>query len=201
MRALPICVGPEPRGRVSASEYPKEAEFAASLSGYKIEDAQPIFSQLRLIKSPMEIKLMQHAIDITTEAQMRSMGMIGNANWEYEVQAEVEYTFRRRNADYWGYPSIVGCGPNATTLHYTEAQGAVKPNDLLLMDVGAEYDHYTADVTRTFPVNGNSRPASEIPDSLRRAGSGGKTIKPGGRFGDPGMRRRKRSKTVWRNSV
>ncbi|MFN0280156.1 MAG: M24 family metallopeptidase [Pyrinomonadaceae bacterium] len=73
---------------------------------------------------------------------------------EYEVQAEVEYTFRRRNADFWGYPSIVGCGPNATTLHYVESQGSVKPGDLLLMDVGAEYDHITADVTRTFPVNG-----------------------------------------------
>jgi Xaa-Pro aminopeptidase len=80
--------------------------------------------------------------------------MVGRAKWEYEVQAEVEYTFRRRNADYWGYPSIVGCGPNATTLHYVESQGEIKQNDLLLMDVGAEYDHYTADVTRTFPVDG-----------------------------------------------
>jgi Xaa-Pro aminopeptidase len=70
------------------------------------------------------------------------------------VQAEVEYIFRKRNADYWGYPSIVGCGPNATTLHYEEAQGPVKPGELLLMDVGAEYDHYSADVTRTIPVNG-----------------------------------------------
>jgi Xaa-Pro aminopeptidase len=79
------------------------------------------------------------------------------------VQAEVEYTFRRRNADYWGYPSIVGCGPNATTLHYVESQGAVKPGDLMLMDVGAEYDHYTADVTRTYPVNGKfSKEQAEI---------------------------------------
>lgn len=80
--------------------------------------------------------------------------MVKKADWEYEVQAEVEYTFRRRNADYWGYPSIVGCGPNATTLHYVESQSPIVKGDLLLMDVGAEYDHYTADVTRTFPVNG-----------------------------------------------
>ncbi len=73
---------------------------------------------------------------------------------EYEVQAEVEYIFRKRNADFWGYPSIVGCGPNATTLHYEESSGPVRPGELILMDVGAEYDHYTADVTRTFPVNG-----------------------------------------------
>ena len=135
-------------------EFGKENELAESLTGYKIENALPIFGNLRHIKSPYELKLMQHSIDITTEAIMRSMAMASRAKWEYEIQAEVEYTFRRRNADFWGYPSIVGCGPNATTLHYEEAQGEVKSGDLLLMDVGAEYDHYTADVTRTFPVNG-----------------------------------------------
>ena len=135
-------------------EFRKENEFADSLNGYKIENALPIFGRLRHIKSPYELKLMQHSIDITTEAIMRSMAMANRAKMEYEIQAEVEYTFRRRNADFWGYPSIVGCGPNATTLHYEEAQGEVKSGDLLLMDVGAEYDHYTADVTRTFPING-----------------------------------------------
>jgi Xaa-Pro aminopeptidase len=144
-------------------EFGKENTLAEALTGYKVENALPIFAELRLVKSPYEIKLMQHAIDITTEAQMRSMAMVGRAKWEYEVQAEVEYTFRRRNADFWGYPSIVGCGPNATTLHYQEAQGEVKPGELLLMDVGAEYDHYTADVTRTFPVNGKfSKEQAEI---------------------------------------
>ncbi len=181
-------IAPQTRGRISASEYPKEAEFAATLNGYEIKDARPIFSQLRLIKSPLEIKLMQHAIDITTEAQMRSMGMIGNANWEYEVHAEVDYTFRRRNADYWGYPSIVGCGGNATTLHYVESQGAVKKGDLMLMDVGAEYDHYTADVTRTFPVSGKfTKPQTDIYQIVFDAQeAAAKTIKPGGKFGDPG---------------
>lgn len=137
-------------------EYRAELDLAAELKagGRKIHDASEIFATLRLIKSPYELKLLQHAIDISTEAHMRSMAMAGRAKWEYEVQAEVEYTFRRRNADFWGYPSIVGCGPNATTLHYVESQSAVKPGELLLMDVGAEYDHYTADVTRTFPVNG-----------------------------------------------
>lgn len=89
--------------------------------------------------------------------------MVGRAKMEYEVHAEVEYTFRRRNADYWGYPSIVGCGANATTLHYVESQGGVRRGDLMLMDVGAEYDHYTADVTRTYPVNGKfSKEQAEI---------------------------------------
>jgi Xaa-Pro aminopeptidase len=144
-------------------EYRKENELAAGATGYKIENALPTFAALRQVKSPYEIKLLQHAIDITTEAQMRSWAMAGRAKWEYEVQAEVEYTFRRRNADFWGYPSIVGCGPNATTLHYEEAQGEIDRGALLLMDVGAEYDHYTADVTRTFPVDGKfSREQAEI---------------------------------------
>lgn len=139
-------------------EYRQEREFADSVKSLKIENARPVFAELRQIKSAYEIKLLQHAIDITTEAIMRSMVAAREAKWEYEVQAETEYTFRRRNADFWGYPSIVGCGPNATILHYEEAQGPVTSGDLLLMDVGAEYDHYTADVTRTFPVNGKFTP-------------------------------------------
>jgi Xaa-Pro aminopeptidase len=169
------------------AEFKKEFEFSKSVAGYKINNARPIVDELRLVKSPYEIKLLQHAIDITTEAQMRSMGMVNKANWEYEVQAEVEYTFRRRNADYWGYPSIVGCGPNATTLHYVESQGEIKKGDLLLMDVGAEYDHYTADVTRTFPTNGKfTKEQAEIYQIVFDAQeAAAKVIKPGANFGAP----------------
>ena len=139
-------------------EFRQENEFSKSLTNYKVINAQPMFADLRHVKSPYELKLLQHAIDISTEAHERAMATAGRAKMEYEVQAEIEYTFRRRNADFWGYPSIVGCGPNATTLHYEESQGPVKPGQLLLMDVGAEYEHYTADVTRTFPVNGKFSP-------------------------------------------
>ncbi len=163
-------------------EYGKENEFAKELNGsYEVNNASTIFAKLRLVKSPYEIKMMQHSIDITNEALMRSMGMVGRANYEYEVQAEVEYTFRRRNADYWGYPSIVGCGPNATTLHYIESQGEVKKGDLMLMDVGAEYEHYTADVTRTFPVNGKfTKEQAEIYQIVYDAQeAAAKELKPG----------------------
>jgi Xaa-Pro aminopeptidase len=135
-------------------EFRVEAEFTKGLTGYKLENAQPIFGELRLIKSPYELKILQHAVDISVEAHMRAMATVGRASWEYEVHAEVEYTYRRRNADNWGYPSIVGCGPNATTLHYVESQSPVRKGEVLLMDAAAEYDHYTADITRTFPVNG-----------------------------------------------
>ncbi len=144
-------------------EYKQEQRFAGqwsqSASGFMVRNAWPIFNEMRLRKSPTELQLLQHAIDITTEALGRAMAVAGRSQWEYEVEAEVEYTFKRRNADQWGYPSIVGCGPNATTLHYQASQGRVAPNDLLLMDVGAEYHHYTADITRTFPVSGRFTPA------------------------------------------
>lgn len=150
-------------GQGESREYKQEQRFAAdwssTASGFSVKNAWPIFTQMRLVKSPMELRLLQHAIDISTEAHQRAWAAAGDAKWEYEVDAVMAYTFKLRNADNWGYPDIVGCGPNATTLHYEEAQGPVKQGDLLLMDVGAEYDHYTADITRTFPVNGKFTPA------------------------------------------
>jgi Xaa-Pro aminopeptidase len=149
-------------GDAESREYKYEQRFASewakTASGYGIKNAWPIFVQMRLVKSPMELRIMQHSIDISIEAHQRAWAAAGNAKWEYEVDAEMTYTFKLRNADNWGYPDIVGCGPNATTLHYIESQGPVKPGDLLLMDVGAEYEHYTADITRTFPVNGKFTP-------------------------------------------
>jgi Xaa-Pro aminopeptidase len=136
---------------------------------------------LRLRKSPMEIAFMQHAIDITTEAHERAWVGAASAKWEYEVDALVAYTFKLRNADHWGYPSIVGCGPNATTLHYEESQGPVTLGNLLLMDVGAEYEHYSADVTRTFPANGRfSTAQAEVYQVVYDAQeAGAKVTKPG----------------------
>jgi len=150
-------------GQGESREYKQEqryaADWASTASGYSVKNSWPIFTQMRLAKSPMELRLLQHAIDISTEAHQRAWAAAGEAKWEYEVDAVMAYTFKLRNADNWGYPDIVGCGPNATTLHYVESQGPVKQGDLLLMDVGAEYDHYTADITRTFPVNGKFTPA------------------------------------------
>lgn len=190
--AAPVLYLLLPNGENDANgkrEFRVEHAFSRELTEYRVENGRPILAELRQIKSPYELKLLQHAIDITTEAQMRAMATIGRADWEYEVQAEVEYTFRRRNADYWGYPSIVGCGENATTLHYVESQSPVKKGELLLMDVGAEYDHYTADVTRTFPVNGKfSKEQAEIYQIVYDAQEAvAKATKPGVTMGQLGQ--------------
>jgi Xaa-Pro aminopeptidase len=151
--------------REESKEYRQEQLFAAAWkdSGFKLQNVSPIFAQMRVYKSPMELEVLQHAIDISIEAHQRAQAFASQAKWEYEVDAQVAYTFKLRNADNWGYPDIVGCGPNATTLHYEESQGPVKSGELMLMDVGAEYGHYSADVTRTFPVNGKfSKEQAEI---------------------------------------
>jgi Xaa-Pro aminopeptidase len=139
-------------------EYRQEYEFAeaikAASAGLKFKSAFPIFAELRQVKSPWEQKLMQHAVDISAEAFHRVFAVAAPAMREYEIQAEYEYTFRRRGADNWGYPCIVGAGANATTLHYITNQDRLDDGDLLLTDCAAEYDHYSADITRTIPVNG-----------------------------------------------
>jgi Xaa-Pro aminopeptidase len=145
-------------GGENSREYRQEQEFAStwakSAVGLNVRTAWPIFAELRMRKSPYELALMQHAIDISIEGHQRAQAVASRSQWEYETEAEIDYTYKRRNADNWGYPNIVGCGPSATTLHYQESSARVRPGDLLLIDAGAEYMHYSADVTRTFPVNG-----------------------------------------------
>ena len=149
--------------RADIREYRQEQEFAAewakAATGLNVRTSWPFFVELRSRKSPFELRLLQHAVDISIEGHQRAQAVAPRSKWEYEVEAEIDYTYKRRNADNWGYPNIVGCGPNATTLHYQESQGPVKPNDLILIDSGAEYEHYTADVTRTFPAGGKFTPA------------------------------------------
>ncbi|HEY0173733.1 MAG TPA: aminopeptidase P family protein [Pyrinomonadaceae bacterium] len=172
-------------------EYAHEQAFAAAWAGansggFSVRSAWNVFAELRMRKSPYELRLLQHAVDISIEGHQRSQAVAGRAQWEYEVEAELDYTYKRRNADNWGYPSIVGCGPNGTTLHYQESQGRVRPGDLLLMDAGAEYEHYSADVTRTFPVSGKFTTAQaevyNVVLAAQEAAFG--VIKPGADFSD-----------------
>ncbi|MBV9209547.1 MAG: aminopeptidase P N-terminal domain-containing protein, partial [Acidobacteria bacterium] len=120
---LYLLMPPAPESREYKREQHFASQWAMTASGYSIHDAWPIFIEMRLKKSPMELQFMQHAIDITGEALGRAMAVAGRSAWEYEVEAQVDYVFKLRNADNWGYPSIVGCGPNGTTLHYEESQG------------------------------------------------------------------------------
>jgi Xaa-Pro aminopeptidase len=138
-------------------EYTREREFAEKLKSatpaIKVTNAVPMFAQLRRVKSERELDLLRHAVDITAEAFQRVYTLAVPGTPEYELQAQFEFTFLRRNA-HWGYPCIVASGVNATTLHYETNKDTMKAGDLLLLDDAAEFDGYSVDVTRTIPVSG-----------------------------------------------
>ena len=117
-------------------------------------DPAEILAPLRLVKSKAELAVMRKGVEITTEAHRAAMQQIRPGMHEYEIQALLEYTFRKNGAWGWAYPSIVAAGANACILHYVRNDAQFKAGDLMLIDAGAEVDCYATDVTRTTPVNG-----------------------------------------------
>ena len=109
---------------------------------------------MREIKDADEIRLMKKAIDISIEGHVSAMKQAKAGITEYELEAMMEYTFKKEGAEDIGYSSIMGAGYNACILHYNSNRKATLNGDLVLADCGAEYQNYTADITRTFPVNG-----------------------------------------------
>jgi Xaa-Pro aminopeptidase len=124
-----------------------------------IIDTASITHEMRLFKSEEEVELMQRAADIGAEGHVAAMKAARPGMNEYEVEALIEYTFRKNGATGPAYTSIVGGGANATVLHYINNDAVLQDGDLLLIDAGAEYGGYASDITRTFPVNGRFTPA------------------------------------------
>ena len=120
----------------------------------KITDPTNILSELRLIKSDKEINLLKHACEITAYSHIEAMKMTKPNMGEWQLQGLIEGCFRYCGSSGWAYPSIVGSGDNATILHYKTNEEVMLSGDLVLVDAGAEYEGYAADITRTWPVNG-----------------------------------------------
>ena len=121
--------------------------------------AGEIIHPMRMRKSAEELELLQQAVDITGEGLVAAMLRLHPGLYEYQVQATIEYEFKDNGAWREGFPCIIASGPNALILHYAENSRQLQPGELLLMDVGAEVDMYTADITRTVPVDGFFTPA------------------------------------------
>jgi len=151
-----------------------------------VRDATPALTAMREVKSPSELALIQRAIDITVAAQKAAMVRVLTAAREHEVQATVEFTFRNLGACCWAFPSIVAAGPNATTLHYESNNDPIVRGGLLLTDLGAEVDGYSADVTRTYPADGTfSREQRAIYDIVFAAQNESMPLmRAGGRMAD-----------------
>ncbi|MEE9465306.1 MAG: M24 family metallopeptidase [Candidatus Neomarinimicrobiota bacterium] len=109
---------------------------------------------MRQIKSPAEIELMQQAVDLTGNGITAAMQLAEGGLYEYQLQATVEAAFTEGGSPRRGFQSIIASGPNTLTPHYMSNRRQSKPGELLLMDVGAEVGMYSADITRTFPLDG-----------------------------------------------
>lgn len=146
-----------------------------------------LLHELRLFKSKAEIRLMKHAAEISAQAHSRAMEVCEPGMFEYQLEAEFSYHFQRHGARSEAYPSIVGGGANGCILHYVENNSPLQDGDLVLIDAGAEYDHYAADITRTFPVNGVfSEPQKQLYEWVLKAQLAAiKAVKPGNHWNHP----------------
>jgi len=129
-------------------------EMAGENGSVQIRHIGELVDELRVIKEPMEVEYMQKACNITAMALTNVMRECKAGMYEFEMEAVIEGTFLEYGSAMPGFNSIVGSGPNSTTLHYEPNTRLMEDGDLLLMDIGAEYGYYTADITRTIPVNG-----------------------------------------------
>ena len=144
------------------------AESAVNFS--EILDWQPMLSEMRLIKSPNEIRLMQQAGQITALGHIKAMQTTRPNRFEYEIESDILHEFNRHCARFPSYNSIVAGGNNACILHYTENDRPLNDGDLVLIDAGCEFAMYAGDITRTFPVNGKfSQPQREIYELVLKA--------------------------------
>ena len=173
------------------SEPPDDArKFAVNLRerflGFTLEDVRSIVFDLRQVKTPYEQEVLRKSVAISSEAHKAGMRAAAPGKYEYEVEAAIEEVYLRNGAMSWGYPSIVGSGPNATILHYNKSSRRMEPGDVLLVDAAGNYQGYTGDITRTYPITGTftreQRDIYQIVLSAQDAGM--KAVKAGARTND-----------------
>lgn len=125
---------------------------------HTFERSAPILNKLRKIKSEEEIEIIKHACDITGKAFLHCLKTVKPGRYEYEMQAEMEYIFKMNNASGHAFHPIVAGGKNACCLHYSKNDSVLNDNELLLLDMGCEYQNYASDLSRTIPVGGKFTP-------------------------------------------
>ncbi len=155
-------------------------------AGFQVVDATGALTDLRLVKTHYEQKMMAKSLQISGDAQLAGMRAARPGAYEYEVEAAIEAVHRSRGAWSWAYPSIVGSGPNATILHYTESTRQMKAGELLLVDAACAFEYMAGDITRTYPVSGRfTQEQKDIYRVVLAAQDRAKAmIKPGVTFND-----------------
>jgi len=150
------------RPRAAGDRKPADLELygkiSSKLAGVSIRPMPQALARMRSRHSPVELALMQRAVRISEEGFRAAVPEIRPGSSEGRVEAEAERVWKSRGARRPAYPSIVGSGPNSTILHYPRSERVMQDGELILMDMSAEFAHYAADITRTFPVNGKFTP-------------------------------------------
>lgn len=166
---------------IAVRDYRYAEEMRARYPLHNYLRAAVIFKKLRAVKTPEEIKVMQTAMDITEKAFRRLLQFIRPGVGEHQIQAEIVHEFLSNRSDGEGYTSIIASGDRARTLHYVANNQECKDGELVLMDFGAVYGGYNADMTRTVPVNGKFTPRQrEVYDACLHLHNYAKSIlKPG----------------------
>jgi Xaa-Pro aminopeptidase len=126
--------------------------------GLNVKVVNEPLDELRGRKSPAELAMIRKAVDITVMAEREAMKALEPGMNEFEIQGLIDYTFRRNGADRPSFGTIIGSGPNSTTLHYNADDRFIQPGDIVVMDIGASYQGYAADVTRSIPASGTYSP-------------------------------------------
>lgn len=151
----------------------KDLRFAKEMKSrfplHQFHRAAPIMHELRGIKSKLEIELLQQAIDITRDAFIRVCKFVKPGVWEHEIEAEIMHEYYRQRATGPAYQSIIASGKNACVLHYVDNNKQCKKGQVILMDFGAEYANYNADLSRSIPVSGKySKRQRDVYNSVLR---------------------------------
>ncbi len=145
-------------------------KVVARIPGASVRLADRILPELRQTKDKSEIELVQRAINITGQALVNAMQAVKPGMTEYELKLVIENTFRANGSRRPAFGSIVGSGPNGAILHYRDDTREMRDGEVVLCDVGAEWEQYAADVTRTFPINGRfSKRQREVYNTVLRA--------------------------------
>jgi Xaa-Pro aminopeptidase len=142
--------------------YPHEKETANWLKQVApdatVKDIRSSLAELRVIKSPSELAFLRQAIDVSLDAHLEAMKMMRPGVWEYQVAAKMVETHAMGGSEAEAYAPIVGAGPNSTVLHYDKLARKIEDGDIVVLDVGAQFSGYAADITRTLPANGKFTP-------------------------------------------
>jgi Xaa-Pro aminopeptidase len=181
---LPIRVAGDFGGENEAAQTPHKLWVQALRAKYpqaRVETAARALMPMRGKKSAAELDLIRKAAQVTVAAHREAARALEPGQNEFEIQALIEYTFRRNGADRPSFATIVGSGPNSTTLHYNADDRFMQAGEVVVMDIGASYKGYAADVTRTYPVSGTFTPAQrEIYQIVRDAQAAAeRNAKPG----------------------